>query len=515
MKTDSVDRTYPDDSEKAINKAEQHLRRGRASRRDRWYPLFHIASQSGWINDPNGLSYYHGRWHVYYQLNPYEPVWGPMYWGHVSSSDMVTWRRERVALAPGEGDDKDGVFSGSAVVDDNGNLCVYYTGQRWLDPNNSRAGQTQVQMMARALDSNAVHFEKLGRIIAPPQNQRMDDFRDPKVWKQDGIWYMIHGVGTAQQKGQIWLYSSRDMISWTFLKVIFEDKNPDVFMVECPDLFPLKNAKGDTVWVLCLSEMRRDPQDPDAETNVVAGYMVGDFSPETGFQSKTSLRKWDHGHNFYAPQSFMAPDGRRIMYGWMKPDSSSMPTIEDGWNGQLTIPREVRLDSKGNVCTLPVSEMAELRENELQAGSLLVQPESEITICEDLQAGEIIMEIDLETSSFHRAGLKIHATADGSYVLLTYNKETHQLVLDRSKGGNGDRSSRVVELDAEGNQLRLRVYVDRGSIEVFANQGQAVLSSYSFPNEGPRRLIMTSSGGNMVISQCQVFTLSDNGLDGE
>lgn len=516
MKTETPVSNSGREAEGKMERAQRRMTENAANRIDRWYPRFHIASQSGWINDPNGLCYFKGRWHVYYQLNPYEPVWGTMYWGHVSSKDLVKWRREPIALAPGTEDDRDGIFSGSAVVDDQGGLCIYYTGQRWVNGHDDREGQVQVQMMARALDQEAAQFEKLGRVVAPPESQPIQHFRDPKVWKQDGVWYMIHGAGSPQGRGQIWLYTSTDMVSWTFQNVIFEDPDPDVFMVECPDLFPLTSPSGDTIWVLCLSEMRRNPDEPEGEDVVTAGYMLGEFSPETGFMARSGLHLWDYGHNFYAPQSFEAPDGRRIIYGWMKPDlSTPMPTIEDGWNGQLTLPRVVTLDSTGRIRTVPAAELDGLRGDSDRIGPVRVPADGERVICDDLEAGEVILDIDLKTSGFRTAGLRIQATPDGTYTSLSYDRGTCLLVLDRGQAARGDRTSRTVKLhsDIEESQLRLHIYVDRGSIEVYVNHGQEVLTSYSFPAAGPRGLILTSSGGDMALNQCTITAFDGIGLD--
>ena len=129
-----------------LTKAEAGVAAFAAKRNNRWYPKFHIASNGGWINDPNGLCFYKGRWHVFYQLHPYGTQWGPMHWGHVSSADMVNWKREPIMFAPSLEEEKDGVFSGSAVIGDDGKLRFYYTGHRWANGKDNTGGDWQVPM---------------------------------------------------------------------------------------------------------------------------------------------------------------------------------------------------------------------------------------------------------------------------------------------------------------------------------------------------------------------------------
>ena len=263
------------DHDAELAKAELGVAKLAASRNDRWYPKFHIASNGGWINDPNGLCYYKGRWHVFYQLHPYGTEWGPMHWGHVSSEDMVTWRREPITMAPSLEQEKNGVFSGSAVIGDDGKLRFYYTGHRWANGVDNTGGEWQVQLMAVPDDDEITHVTKLGMIVDCPREKVHWHFRDPKVWKTGDTWYMIHGVSSADQRGQMWLYTSEDMVEWTFKTVLFEHPDPNVFMLECPDFFPLKDKDGNEKWVICFSAMGSKPNGFMNRNQNNAGYMIG------------------------------------------------------------------------------------------------------------------------------------------------------------------------------------------------------------------------------------------------
>ena len=220
------------DHSEELAKAEAGVADFAAKRNNRWYPKFHIASNGGWINDPNGLCYYQGRWHVFYQLHPYGTQWGPMHWGHVSSTDMVNWKREPIMFAPSLEQEKDGVFSGSAVIGDDGKLKFYYTGHRWANGKDNTGGDWQVQMLAEPDNDELTSATKRGMVIDCPTDKVDHHYRDPKVWKTGDKWYMTFGVSSAEKRGQMWLFSSDDMVRWTYERVLFEHPDPNVFMLE-------------------------------------------------------------------------------------------------------------------------------------------------------------------------------------------------------------------------------------------------------------------------------------------
>ena len=230
-----------------LAKAEAGVAEMAAKRNNRWYPKYHIASNGGWINDPNGLCFYKGRWHVFYQLHPYGTQWGPMHWGHVSSTDMLNWKREPIMFAPSLEQEKDGVFSGSAVIDDNGDLRFYYTGHRWANGHDNTGGDWQVQMTALPDNDELTSATKQGMIIDCPTDKVDHHYRDPKVWKTGDTWYMTFGVSSADKRGQMWLFSSKDMVRWEYERVLFQHPDPDVFMLECPDFFPIKDKDGNVI----------------------------------------------------------------------------------------------------------------------------------------------------------------------------------------------------------------------------------------------------------------------------
>lgn len=472
--------------QEGLNKAQESINKLLQGRKDRWYPQCHIASQAGWINDPNGLSFYQGRYHAYFQLYPYGTQWGLMHWGHVSSKDLVTWRREPLAMAPSLEADRDGVFSGSAVVSDEGKLVVYYTGHRWRNGVDESEGNLQEQCMA--VSEDGIHFEKKG-VVVPCPDDRILHFRDPKVWKQGQVWYMVFGVSNPEHRGEIWMYTSKDMENWNFDRVIYQHPDPDVFMLECPDMFPLEDK-----WVICYSAMGAKPQGFKQRNHNNAGYVIGTWQPGQDFHQETDFHLWDMGHNFYAPQTMLAPDGRRLAFAWMSPFTEPIPMQEDGWCGQFTVPRQVTL-AGDHLRTAPISEFSDLRQKTEHLGDIELGVNQTRVLAKDLLTADIELTIDCQQNRSERVGLEVHATQDGGHTMICYDDQLGGIVLDRHCNDYGDRGYRLAPLDGQRDQVRLRVILDRGSVEVYVNDGLEVISSYSFPAEGPRSVILFSESG--------------------
>ena len=454
----------------------------------RWYPRFHIAAPAGWINDPNGLIHFQGRYHVFFQHHPYSDEWGPMHWGHVSSPDLVTWERHPIALAPSIEEDKDGVFSGSAIVGPDGKLNVFYTGHRWRNGKDGTDGNLQVQ--CRAISEDGIHFEKVGVVVEGPSE--LLDFRDPKVWKQGDRWYMVFGAQSADHRGEVWMYVSRDLENWEFDRVVFQDPNPDAYMLECPDLFPL----GDH-WVLVYCPMGPAKDGYRNRNGHNAGDVVGDWAPGQDFTPLTEYRPLDWGANFYAPQTFAAPDGRRLMFGWMGAfDDPVASQGTDNWAGQLTVPREVSLLDDLQVALRPAAELSQGLPNEKDFGTFTITGAK--TLAEDLTCADIELTIDYAASTAERVGLQLADT------FVYYDDLAHRMGIDRRQAPVEPRSYRAAPVEP-GDELTLRVLVDVGSVEVFA--GDTCVSSLTAASDGPRAVTLTAEGGDAVVTACRVRTL--------
>lgn len=293
----------------------------------------HLEPSKGWMNDPNGLCFFKGRYHAFFQHYPYAPKWGPMHWGHAVSTDLIHWKELPIALAPDMPyEDAGGCFSGSAVVKDE-KLYLFYASV------SHALGQTQ----SLAVSEDGVTFHKYeGNPLLPdPPADGSRDFRDPKVSFFDGCYHMVCGTG-KNGVGKVVHYTSGDLFHWTYRGVLIEAARYGP-VLECPDFFKL-----DGNYILLFSQMGLEAHS--------AKFLVGEFDGERFFAK--SEQSPEAGPQFYAPQSFEAPDGRRIvigwLYGWNKPLDQGADTA-----GALTIPRELRLVD-GKLRMFPVREAVPL-----------------------------------------------------------------------------------------------------------------------------------------------------------
>lgn len=293
---------------------------------------YHFEPAIGWMNDPNGLIYYNNRYHAFFQHNPHDIKWGPMHWGHATSEDLINWKEHEIALFPNmEYEDDGGCFSGSAIEKD-GKLYLIYTSV------SKKYGQSQ----SVAWSEDGIHFTKYegNPVIAHFPEDATADFRDPKVFEYGDEYRMI--VGTKfNERGRIVQYSSKDLLNWNYLGVLYEDADYNN-VIECPDMFML-NGK----WILMYSVI--------GKKNSREQFVIGDFDG-THFTAE-SMCTPEFGPQFYAAQTFMAQD-RRILIGWLydwdiKGDSNAKSA------GALTIPREVSI-ANGKLRLYPVAEAKDL-----------------------------------------------------------------------------------------------------------------------------------------------------------
>jgi len=294
---------------------------------------YHFEPQRGWMNDPNGLVYFAGQYHIFYQHRPDTLVpEGPVCWGHAVSDDLIHWEHRPIALHPDQPyEDKGGCYSGSAIVKD-GVLYLFYTAV------SHARGQTQCVAVSR----DGRHFEKYaGNPLLPRAPHGGYDFRDPKVVCFDGVYYMVVGSGW-QGTGQVLLYRSDDLLAWNYVGVLYEDA-PGSKVCECPDFFRL----GDT-YVLMYSRI--------GVSRYATQFVCGAFDGERLTPQAVSTP--EAGPEFYAPQTFEDPQGRRLLlawlYRWGRPADPGAVSV-----GALTIPREVGLRG-GQVVTFPVAEARHL-----------------------------------------------------------------------------------------------------------------------------------------------------------
>ncbi|CAI2444723.1 Sucrose-6-phosphate hydrolase [Serratia liquefaciens] len=474
----------------ALAQADHAVEALRAQRQDDYYPQFHLAAAAGWINDPNGLVYINGVYHAFYQHHPYDQNWGPMHWGHATSRDLAHWQHQPIALAPGESYDKDGCFSGCAV-DDNGVLTLLYTGHVWLGKEGDDDQVREVQCLATSEDG--VNFVKHGPVLLPPEG--IQHFRDPKVWRAADRWWMVVGA-KENGLGQARLYRSNDLRDWQFDRVLAGAQSPHQgYMWECPDFFPLGEKQ-----VLLFSPQGLTAQGYRNRNRFQSGYLLGHWRPDEDFSVTQSFCELDGGHDFYAPQTFTAADGRRMLFAWMDMWESPMPSKPHGWAGALTLPRELTLSCEGNVLMNPARELTALRGEQQSFDAVSVRNQRQV-LTDGVQ--ELALTLNVAASDAERYGIVI-----GTAARLYVDNQTHRLVLERFSEDLGLCGCRSVPLP-EADILSLRVFIDRSSLEVFVNHGEACLTSRIYPTDGQRSVTLFAEGGLAQFGAAQAWELEN------
>ncbi|ENC9770995.1 TPA: sucrose-6-phosphate hydrolase [Citrobacter koseri] len=423
---------------------------------DSHYPQWHPAPVTGLMNDPNGFIWFAGRYHLFYQWNPLGCDHRYKCWGHWSSVDLVHWQHESIALMPDEEYDRNGCYSGSAV-DNNGVLTLCYTGNVKFDD----GGRIAWQCLAVQNDDGS--FTKQGPVLPLPEGYT-GHVRDPKVWCHDGQWYMVLGAQDLQKQGKVLLFTSDDLHHWQPCGEIagqgVNGLTDSGYMWECPDLFALDETH---VLICCPQGLAREPH--RYLNTYPSVWMSGAFDYETASFAHGELHELDAGFEFYAPQTTVAEDGRRILIGWMGvPDGEEMlqPTCAYGWIHQMTCPRELKYRD-GRLWQTPARELEQLREAEHQwQGRASDAPELEATR----------LEFELSTSY-------VNADFAGA---LRLTVDDHGVRLERASLKTGEMLTRYWQ----GDVSHLRVLCDSSSIEIFINHGEGVMSSRYFPDHPGR-----------------------------
>ena len=422
--------------------------------REQYRPLYHHTPLYGWMNDPNGMFYKDGVWHLYYQWNPYGSQWENMTWGHSTSTDLIHWEAQPTAI---EADALGSIFSGSCVTDGD-NVVAFYTS----------AGQHQTQSMAVSID-NGRSFEKYSG--NPVLTSDAPDFRDPKVfWNADAnLWNMVLAVGQEMR-----IYTSHNLKDWTYESSFGKEYGNHGGVWECPDLF-----KIDGKWVLLCNINPGGPFGGSATQ-----YFVGQFDGRKfTCESMPKVTKWlDYGKDHYATVSFYnVPSQRRVVLAWMSnwQYANNVPTKQ--FRSANSIPRELGLFQDGEetyVSVVPSKEMAALR------GAKQAKPTEACEIVVDVKGS---MELTL-------------SNAKGERVVMTYDAQQQTFSMDRMQSGQmafSDAFPCVTTAPTHGAVKQLRLFIDRCSIEAFTSDGKVAMTNLVFPSEPYNQLKV--KGGKATI----------------
>lgn len=474
-----------------LEHAQQALSEGQSRVIDDYRPDYHLAPVAGWMNDPNGVVFFRGEYHVFYQHHPFDAKWGPMYWGHAKSVDLVHWQHLPLALAPGDDFDRHGCFSGSAVVCGD-TLALIYTGHTWLGEVGDERFIRQVQCLATSDDG--IRFVKHGAVIENAPQETIMHFRDPKVWQEDGYWFLIAGARLGD-KPLLPLYRSTDLRTWEFLDYVSSGNEGDGYMWECPDLFRLNGRD-----VLLYSPQGMQPEGYERLNKYQTGYRIGRLDSEWHFSGGPFI-ELDNGHDFYAAQTLEAADGRRLMWAWLDMWESPMPSQAHHWSGMLGLPRELELQGD-RLGVFPARELTALRQAPLPSITPWGESGSRWVPQVNGDRLEIHVHLDLLGCTEGHLGIALRCSADEQeQILLYYDASLQRLVLDRSRSGAQVSGQRSVTIDPAQTQLQLRVFLDRSSIEVFEENGRFSFSSrvYPRPDSLGVKLLANGTGGRVAI----------------
>lgn len=462
-------RKYEETSEKYIGKEER--------------PDFHLSARTGWMNDPNGFSYYDGKYHMFYQYHPYESKWGPMHWGHAVSEDLLHWEFLPAALAPDEVYDRDGCFSGSAVTLEDGRHLLMYTGVVKEHQANDTYRDVQIQCLAVG---DGIDYEKFaGNPVLTdkdlPEGCSRFDFRDPKMWrKEDGTYCCVIGNRPADGSGQILLFTSPDGFQWSFKKIFSENKNRFGKMWECPDFFEL-----DGKWVLITSPQDMLPQDFEYHNGNGTLCLIGDYDEETDSFTEQKDQSIDYGIDFYAPQTTLTPDGRRVMIGWMQNwDTCSIRDQEEPWFGQMSLPRELFLKN-GRLYQRPVRELENMRTDKVEYQNVSF---TDTLRLDGVKGRRIDMELTIRPENgqevFRKFAVRF-AQNELYHTSLSFRPGESVLKIDRKHSGSRRAiiHQRRSKVNWEAKELKLRIILDRFSVEVFVNDGEQVLTATMYTDQ--------------------------------
>ncbi|WP_297763680.1 glycoside hydrolase family 32 protein [uncultured Muriicola sp.] len=475
---------------------------------EQFRPQYHFSPPEKWMNDPNGLLYNQGVYHLFYQFYPEDIVWGPMHWGHATSTDMLHWENKPIALYP----DKHGlIFSGSAVLDENNTsglgtaknppLVAIFT---YHDMDKEKAGSIdfQTQGVAYSLDNGESFTMYEGNPVL--LNSEFKDFRDPKVFwdKKTGQWVMALVAGDHLR-----LYRSDNLLEWTYMSRFGATQGAHGGVWECPDLFELQvEGIDESKWVLLISI---NPGAPNGGSGTQ--YFVGDYDGTTFISDQEEIKWLDWGTDNYAGVTYNnTPDNKRLFIGWMSNWNYARETPTEAWRSAMTLPRILSLSKINDTYELfnyPIPEVDSLLLEETTMRFAIPAGGHESIGLENGNQSEILFTTaarDLKVTFKNEQGQQLILEMDGTEKLCT---------LDRSQSGLTDfqetfaGSQQMPLNNLPGGEVEFRIFLDASSIEVFINKGQYTMTAQIFPTASYSDLEIGNTG--TTPSQIQDFAVKE------
>jgi fructan beta-fructosidase len=477
---------------------------------EQYRPQFHFSPEANWMNDPNGLVYFDGEYHLFYQYYPDSTVWGPMHWGHSVSRDLIHWKHHPIALYP---DSLGYIFSGSAVVDltntsgfgtpANPPMIAIFT---YHNPDLEKRGSLkfQNQGLAYSLDKGRTWLKYSGNPVL--RNPGFRDFRDPKMFWNQKIkkWNLIMAV-----HDRVHIYSSPNIKDWTFESEFGKNIGAHGGVWECPDLFPLKVEGGEAQrWVMLVSINPGGPNNGSATQ-----YFTGDFDGHKFLPDETNEKWVDWGRDNYAGVTWSnipESDGRTIFIGWMSDWEYATDVPTSVWRSANTIPRELSLKSEEGhyfLTSKPVTELGILRSatDTSSLNHLSFTGEKEISTGSiSLMQSELLFGFDLSDKSVDTLGIILENNLNERFII-GYSLPGKQFYIDRRKSGNSDFSKKFAGISTApynaGTVLKIHLLIDASSVEMFVDDGRLVMTNLVFPTDKFTRLKLFSKSGTGLLNK--------------
>jgi len=467
---------------------------------EKYRPQFHFSPEHGWMNDPNGMIYLDGEYHLFYQYNPYGSMWANMSWGHAVSTDLVSWTYLATALTP---DSLGAIFSGSAVIDVN-NTAGF--GKDAMVAIYTSAGKVQQQSIAYSTDKGRT-FKKYAKNPVLP-NPGITDFRDPKVSWNEAANQWVMALATKQT---VTFFGSPNLKDWTKLSEFGEGIGSHAAVWECPDLFPM-TYQGKTKWVLIVS---LNPGGPNGGS--ATQYFIGDFDGKTFKADALPYPLWlDYGRDNYAGVTFNnipKTDSRRIFLGWMSNWDYANQVPTKNFRSSNTVPRELTITNNGKHLVLssyPVREINKLKGEVIVKPNLLVQKEATITELLKKNEGSYEIEMTIKPENAGVFGFSLNNSKNET-LKFNFDNSTGFFSIDRKKSGLIDFNDRfAMGMNAaliKRNAYRIRLLVDKASAEIFINEGEITMTTLFFPTEAMNQLKFYSNEGQFSIENIKINNL--------
>lgn len=483
-------------------------------------PQIHFSPEAKWMNDPNGMVYYKGEYHLFYQYHPHSTVWGPMHWGHAVSKDLIHWKHLPIALAP---DSLGYIFSGSAVVDwrntsgfqtgSHAPLVAMYTYHN-MDEEKAQKTDFQYQGIAYSTDKGRSWIKHIGNPVIR-NTEGLKDFRDPKVfWHVESKqWVMILARGN-----QVRIYNSPNLRDWTFGSEFGESHGAKGRPWECPDLFelPVDDNPKNKKWVMLVSLGEGSPNGGSGTE-----YFIGSFDGKV-FKNDNDpqVTQWvDYGRDNYAGVTWSnvpQKDGRRIFLGWMSNWRYAQNVPTQTWRSAMTIPRVLSLKTTPfgiKLISQPVKELNLLRgrlDVSIVQQRIVNETMPKMTLSNTVNCGELFLEFENGTAGDF--GIKL-ANSKGEYLLIGMDVTTNQYYIDRTNASKNDFSKdfagkHYAPRFSTSKTIKWHIVFDKSSVELFADDGLTVMTDTFFPNEDFNKLTFYANQGRVNLKSGRGYPLS-------